>query len=142
MNAQVPQSPVPDPYQAGVKFQIMQEGACIVGTVPIAAWTTRGFRRLLKVGEIITCAGTSMTAGDGCPIVKWRDSNGEYICDDAEFTPRIGGMWDSKPDPRYLAPLVALAQVAAEKAAGDSTTPEDDLPKPANEANHGVKVAR
>ena len=54
-------------------------------------------------GDILTCAGSSMTFGDGVPALKWTDENGDWIANDCTFTPVQGGMWSGQiPEDGYL----------------------------------------
>ena len=92
-----------DQFVRGAQFKVIKPGAWISGTRPIAPYTRQGHREILDVGRVLTCAGSSMTAGDGVPAVKWLDEKGRYICDDAIFSHVIGGMWGGQlPEPGWL----------------------------------------
>ena len=89
-------------YIKGRKFVVVREGAAIIGLQSIAPGVWQPCRRELAVGDMLTCDGASQTLGDGVPVVKWLGPNGEYICEDAEFKPSIGDMWNSLPNSEYI----------------------------------------
>jgi hypothetical protein len=71
--------------------------------VPAGPYTQQGWSKRLNVGDVLTCAGTSMSFGDGVPLVKFSHLNGEPLgVNDCEFRPSIGGMWNLKPNRDYL----------------------------------------
>lgn len=74
-------------FDRGRKFRVTRPGAHIDGLRPVSPWTQQPFRLDLKVGTVLTCDGISKTHGDGYPMVKWLDANGEWICNDAIFHP-------------------------------------------------------
>jgi len=69
---------------------------------PVGRYAQEGWAKKLRVGEVLTCDGSSMTFGDGVPIIKWFDENGHWLANDCEFKPAVGGMWTSLPDPTCL----------------------------------------
>lgn len=94
-------------FKKGQKFRVIKAGAKISGMVPIAPWTQQGFRRELEVGDVLTCRGSSMTAGDGVPAIKWADEKDDWICNDPLFYPQLdNGMWTGQyPARGYLEPI-------------------------------------
>lgn len=98
-------------YKAGQRYRVIKPGASISGMKPIAPNVQQGFVRKLQVGDVLTCRGTSMTFGDGVPIVKWADEKNEWICNDADFSPSTGGMWNRRPDDSYLEPIESAGVV-------------------------------
>jgi hypothetical protein len=90
-------------FTKGKRYLVTKEGAQISGWQSLGNGAYQGFHRKLPIGTIITCAGSSMSIGsDGVPLVKWTDEKGGFICNDAEFNPSVGGMWDRQPDSSYL----------------------------------------
>lgn len=85
----------------GRKFRVIKAGAKLQGMQPVRGGQ-QGWAQSLAVGTILTCAGKSMTFGDGVPIVKWTDENGKFLANDCEFKPSLGGMWSSYPNPEFL----------------------------------------
>jgi hypothetical protein len=80
-------------YEKGKKYRVVRAGARLSGYRPTAPYCQEGWSRSLEVGEVITCAGDSMTFGDGVPAIKWLDANGKWIANDCLFHPVKGGMW-------------------------------------------------
>jgi hypothetical protein len=92
-------------FVRGRRFVVIKDGARISGMKPSGPYVQSGFSLPLHRGDILTCAGESMTMGDGVYAVKWLDAAGKYICNDAIFSPYVGGMWGGlRPDPAYLVP--------------------------------------
>ena len=92
-----------DLFIKGAKFRVIKKGAYISGMKPIAPYASQGHHEHLDVGRILTCAGSSMTHGDGVSAVKWLDADGNWICNDALFSHVIGGMWGGQiPEPGWL----------------------------------------
>lgn len=89
-------------FQKGERWEVIAEGARLTGWRPVAPWTLEGLSIPLKVGDVLTCDGVSMTRGDGVPIVKWRDENGEHLAQDCEFSPSVGNMWVTAPADGFL----------------------------------------
>lgn len=92
----------PHPFKKGEQYRVTKPGASLSGWKPVAPYCQDGWGRPLEVGEILTCAGTSMSQGDGVPLVKWLDKDGEWVANDCEFHPSVGGMWALRPDSSYL----------------------------------------
>lgn len=88
-------------YRKGRAFRVIESGAYIAG------FTSAGscFRHDLSPGDLLVCAGISQSMGDGVAIVKWRDAEGNNLCNDAEFQPALGDLWASVPDIAFLEPL-------------------------------------
>lgn len=80
-------------YEAGKKYRVTREGARLTGMQPIAPYVQQGWSRDLHIGDVLTCAGRSMTMGDGVPALKWKDENGEWLANDCLFQPGQGGLW-------------------------------------------------
>lgn len=59
----------------------------------------------LEVGDVLTCAGDSMTMGDGWWAVKWLDAEGNHIAYDCTFWPQKGGFGIQVPEDGYLVPM-------------------------------------
>lgn len=87
---------------AGDKYQVVREGCYLRGMRPIGPGVETLWRRDLHLGDVITCAGVAMTAGDGVPIVKWLDEDGTVLANDCEFQPDDGRAWGSMPTAGYL----------------------------------------
>jgi len=92
-------------YVKGMKYRVVKSGARLSGMKPIRGGE-RGWATTLSPGTVLTCDGTSMTFGDGVPVVKWLDADGRWIANDCEFQPTQGGMWNSRPADGYLEPVV------------------------------------
>jgi hypothetical protein len=92
-------------YRLGRKFRIVKEGASIRGLLPAGPWCSRGHRVDLPVGTVITCMGVGWSRGDGAPIIRWRSENHEAFCEEAEFHPNNGDMWNCLPEDGYLTPM-------------------------------------
>lgn len=93
-------------YEKGKKFRVIKAGARLSGYKPTAPYCQTGWGRPLEVGEVITCAGESMTFGDGVPAIKWLDADGKWIANDCIFSPVQGGMWGGQaPEDGYLEPV-------------------------------------
>ena len=72
-------------YRRGSKWRVVKPGARIVGMKSSGSFSFTGFALDLPVGTVLTCEGSSMTFGDGYPVLKWRDENNRPICMDAEI---------------------------------------------------------
>lgn len=91
-------------FKPGTKWRVTRPGATLHGMKPAGPYAQQGWREVLEVGTILTVNRTSMSFGDGVPIVKWLDAGGKWIANDCEFSPSTGGMWHQVPDLRYLTP--------------------------------------
>ena len=60
------------------------------------------WRRDLQVEDIVTCAGSAFTAGDGVPIIHWLDADWAPLANDCEFQSDSGQMWGSLPAEGFL----------------------------------------
>lgn len=90
-------------FEKGKKYRVVKSGARLYGYKPIAPYCEEGWGKTLEVGEILTCAGSSMTMGDGVPAIKWKDSDGNWLANDCLFSPVQGGMWGGQvPEDGYL----------------------------------------
>jgi hypothetical protein len=89
-------------FKKGQRYRVTKSGAALSGMKPIAPYAQQGWAQRLGIGDVITCAGVSMTFGDGVPVVKWRGANNEWLANDCEFKPSAGGMWNQVPDASYL----------------------------------------
>lgn len=90
-------------YESGKKYRVIKEGARLSGMKPTAPYCQTGWRQDLHVGDVLTCAGRSMTSGDGVPALKWKDADGEWLANDCLFHPVQGGMWSGQvPVDGYL----------------------------------------
>lgn len=94
-------------FEKGKKYRVVKPGARLRGYKPVGPNCEEGWSRDLEVGEIITCAGSSMTFGDGVPALKWHDKDGKWIANDCLFRPVQGGMWGGQvPEDGYLEEVV------------------------------------
>lgn len=88
-------------YVKGDRYRVVKAGCRLEGMQPIQGGQ-RGWGKMLAVGDVLTCDGRSMTFGDGVPVIKWQDENGNFLANDCCFVPALGGMWTSYPDPSCL----------------------------------------
>jgi hypothetical protein len=90
-------------FENGKKFRVVKAGAKLWGMKPSGPYCQTGWSKQLKVGDVITCSGSSMTYGDGVPALKWRDADGQWLANDCCFDPVKGGMWGGQvPEDGYL----------------------------------------
>jgi hypothetical protein len=90
-------------YEPGRKYWVIKEGARLTGMRPTAPYCQIGWSKKLHIGDVLTCAGHSMTFGDGVPALKWKGENGEWLANDCLFQPAQGGMWGGQlPADGYL----------------------------------------
>jgi hypothetical protein len=47
-------------YEKGKRYKVVKEGSSLWGMKPVSPYVQRGWRKDLAVGEILTCAGSSM----------------------------------------------------------------------------------
>lgn len=93
-------------YEKGRKYRVVKPGAKLSGYKPTAPYVQEGWSKRLEVGEILTCAGSNMTMGDGVPALKWNDEHGKWIANDCLFRPVKGGMWGGQvPEDGFLEEL-------------------------------------
>lgn len=93
-------------YEKGKRYRVVKPGAKLRGMKPIAPYCSQGWGKTLEVGEVITCAGSNMTFGDGVPALKWLDADGKWLANDCLFSPVQGGMWGGQvPEDGYLEEL-------------------------------------
>lgn len=93
-------------YKKGQRYRVVKAGAHLHGMQPVAPCVQQGWRKDLKVGDILTCQGESMTFGDGVPALKWADEDGQWLANDCLFSPIQGGMWGGQvPEDGYLEPV-------------------------------------
>lgn len=64
----------------------------------------QGWGRDVPAGTILTCSGVRWTFGDGVPVVKWLDADGNHIASDCTLLPAEGGMWSSVPRADHILP--------------------------------------
>lgn len=89
-------------FTRGKQYRVVKPGAHLDGMQPIRGGQQGWRGPVLDVGTILTCDGRRMTFGDGVPRIMWRDENGDFIANDCEFHPSIGGMWNAEPDPSFF----------------------------------------
>lgn len=91
-------------YEKGKRYRVVKEGCRLWGMKPTAPYCQQGWSKKLSVGEIITCAGYSMTCGDGILALKWNDENGQWIANDCLFQPIKGHeIWSTQePEEGFL----------------------------------------
>lgn len=100
-------------YTKGSRWRVVRAGAQLWGWEPIAGGF-QGWGRDLVVGRILTCAGSSMTSGDGVPAIKWLDEKGAMLAVDCCFKPVKGGMWGGQvPEDGFLERIEATAEAEA-----------------------------
>jgi hypothetical protein len=93
-------------FTKGRRFRVAAAGVTLHGTQPVRGGGHQGWKKVLSVGDVLTCDGTSMTSGDGVPAVKWRGAGGEYLAGDCTAARVIGGTWDGQvPAPGQLEPI-------------------------------------
>lgn len=83
-------------YEKSEKYRVVKQSCSLQGMKPVIGGQ-QGWARKLTVGEVLTCAGTAWTSGDGVPVIKWLDADGNWIANDCEFQPSTGGMWSQRP---------------------------------------------
>lgn len=98
-------------YERGKKYRVVKEGGRLWGMKPTAPYCQTSWSKNLEVGEVLTCAGTSMTTRpffaaacrSGVPAMKWLDENGNHLANDCLFMPVKGGMWGGQlPEDGFL----------------------------------------
>jgi hypothetical protein len=91
-------------FVRGDRYRVVREGCYLRGMRPIGPGVESLWRRELGAGDVITCAGVAMTAGDGVPVVQWLDEDGTRLANDCEFQPDDGRTWGSMPVEGFLLP--------------------------------------
>ena len=89
-------------FERGARYRVIRDGYYLRGMKPVGPGVETLWRRDLRVGDIITCAGGAFTAGDGVPIIRWQDADGTPLANDCEFQPDDGRMWGSLPADGFL----------------------------------------
>lgn len=89
-------------FRPGQRWTVTSETGALWGMQPHADGGLIGWKRDLKQGEIITCAGVSMSRNDGVPLVKWNDGADKPLAIDCEFRPSNNSMWSSAPEDGQL----------------------------------------
>ena len=89
-------------FERGARYRVIREGCYLRGMKPIGPGVETLWRRDLRVGDIITCAGSAFTAGDGVPIIRWCNADGKPLANDCEFQPDNGRKWGSLPAEGFL----------------------------------------
>ena len=82
-------------FVRGERYRVVKEGGYLRGFRPIGPGMETLWRKDLRIGDVITCASSAFTAGDGVPIIRWRDADGKPLANDCEFQPDNGRMWGS-----------------------------------------------
>lgn len=92
-------------FTRGRRFRARQPFT-LWGMQPSGPWSQTSWRLAIPPGTILTCAGESMTFGDGVPAIKWTDADGNYLAIDCCVDDIVGGMWGGQiPRPGLLKPL-------------------------------------
>jgi hypothetical protein len=89
-------------FVRGERYTVVKDGGYLRGFRPTSPGVETLWRQNLWVGDVITCAGSAFTAGDGVPVVHWLDAEGEHLANDCEFLPDDGRMWGSLPAEGFL----------------------------------------
>lgn len=89
-------------FRKGQKWRVTRDGASLSGMKPTGPYAQQGWSMPLPVGTILTCAGRKMTFGDGVPVIKWTDAEGEWLANDCTLSPSTGGIWSSAPADGFL----------------------------------------
>jgi len=89
-------------YVRGERYTVVRDGGYLRGLWPAGPGMEALWRKDLRIGDVITCAGSAFTAGDGVPIIRWRDADGKPLANDCEFQPDNGRMWGSLPAEGFL----------------------------------------
>jgi hypothetical protein len=93
-------------YDKGRRYRVARSGSRLCGMKPgSSAESYSSCYIQLEVGDVLTCAGDSMTMGDGWPAVKWLDAEGNHIAHDCTFWPQQGGYGICRPKDGYLVPM-------------------------------------
>lgn len=90
-------------FKKGQKWRVCAHGVHLWGMKPIPGGQ-QGRQAPAPLSTVLTCAGVCMTFGDGVPVVKWTDANGQWIANDCIMSPAEGGMWSSAPADGTLQP--------------------------------------
>ncbi|WP_306150708.1 hypothetical protein [Roseovarius sp. MMSF_3281] len=98
-------------FKAGQQWRVIKQGARLSGMQPAGYCAQQGWSMALEVGTVLTCAGVSMSFGDGVPLVKWLDAEGKHLANDCTFHPSNGAMWWNAPAPGWLVPYSDDAQI-------------------------------
>ena len=85
----------------------MKEGGYLRSFRPTAAGMETLWRKDLRLGDVITCAGSAFTAGDGVPIIRWINADGKPLANDCEFQSDDGWIWGSLPAEGFLVRIVS-----------------------------------
>lgn len=91
-------------FKKGQQWRVNRDGCYLVGMRPLAPYAQTGWRQEAPHNTVLTCAGSLMTQGDGVPVIKWLDRDGNWLANDCEFRPSGGGMWANAPLDGTLAP--------------------------------------
>ena len=68
-------------YVRGERYTVVRDGGYLRGLWPAGPGMEALWRKDLRIGDVITCASSAFTAGDGVPIIRWRDADGEAACE-------------------------------------------------------------
>ena len=80
-------------FVRGERYRVVKEGGYLRGSRPTGPGVETIWRRDLRIGDVISCAGCAFTSGDGVPIIHWLDADGVPLVNDCEFQPDDGRMW-------------------------------------------------
>lgn len=92
----------PQRFVRGERYRVVKKGGDLRGFRPTGPGMETLWRKDLRVGDVITCAGGAFTSGDGVPIVRWLDADGKLLANDCEFQPDDGRRWGSLPAEGFL----------------------------------------
>jgi hypothetical protein len=90
-------------FVRGERYTVVKDGGYVRGFRPTGPSVETLWRKDLRFGDVLTCAGCAFTAGDGVPIVHWLDAEGESLANDCEFQPYDGRKWGGLPAVGWLA---------------------------------------
>lgn len=91
-------------FKAGQQWRVCAPGVSLSGMKPCGPYAQQGWRMSAPVGTVMTCDGVKWTGGDGVPVVKWLDRDGNWLANDCTLSPSTGGMWASAPADGTLQP--------------------------------------
>lgn len=116
-------------FKAGQKWRVIRSGAKLFGMKPAGPYAQQGWSMDLDVGTVLTCDGEKWTFGDGVPVIKWLDAEGNWLASDCEFRPAVGGVWSTAPADGYLMPWSDDVQIwtSANGAIDQRATFEDSV---------------
>lgn len=104
--------PLPDDFllTKGARYRVLKPGARLTGWKPIAPWTQAGASVALEPGDVLEYLGMQYSGGsDGIDVHAFRlvsreHENVPYCTDFSPKHPDRKTIFDTRPDPTFLAP--------------------------------------